>query len=123
MKTLQKQVETILANYPETRNSDIQLMIQLWMDFYPELLSGRYVFLDNLFDLPREDNIKRIRAQFQNTKRVFLPTSTEVCIERFKLSKEWKRFLGYHVDWNNGNWEVAINEYMFTPKQASLPFD
>jgi hypothetical protein len=119
MKTLQRQVETILATYPETRNSDIQLMIQLWMNYYPQLLNGRYVFLDNLFDLPREDNIKRIRAKIQNEQRVYLPTSVDVCIERFKLSKKWRKYLGYNTEWNDDDWEIVINRYL-NPEQLSM---
>ena len=106
-RTLVKQVEFILATEPASRNSDITLTIAIWKHYYPDYLieeDGKYlVELSRLFNLPREDNIKRVRAKFQNEERVYLPTTREVFIERAKLSIEWKAFLGYKVpeDWEN----------------------
>lgn len=37
-----------------------------------------FVSLGKLFDLPREDNIKRIRAKIQNEEKLFLPTDPAI---------------------------------------------
>ena len=99
LKTLQGQVEYILATIPETRNSDIALMVALWERFYPLLLvptgKGSMVFLSKLYDLPREDNIKRVRAKFQNELKQYLPTSLEVAKQR-KINEEvWREAMGH----------------------------
>lgn len=119
-KTLKKQVEYILTTNPDTRNSDITLTIELWKYYYPQSIiwsdktQAYYVALNKLFDLPREDNVKRIRAEIQNVERRLLPTDLNIMIERARMSKEWREFLGYSTidpldlldkkisDWWNG---------------------
>lgn len=126
-QTLTQQIEFILSTTPESRNSDITLTMELWQHYYKDLFiyskSGKpFVALERLFDLPREDNIKRIRAKIQNEERRYLPTNVEVLIERAKLSKEWKEFFGYNVNWGDEDWGNAIANY-FTGgknKQGSL---
>lgn len=94
-------VETVLRDDEETRNSDIKLTIAIWREFYPNYVldtsqgdkSG--IFLDALFILPREDNIKRIRAKIQNEENKYLPTDPNVRKKR-KISEEaWYDYLGY----------------------------
>lgn len=89
MNNLKNQVEYCLATYPEARDSDITLMILLWKEYYPQRLidtiSGQdSIMLESLYDLPREDNIKRYRAKFQNDKKnpQYLPTDPEVARQR-----------------------------------------
>lgn len=102
LKTLNGQVEFILAWQPKTRNSDVALMIALWEKFFPqyihdELLVGRMIIIKDLYELPREDNIKRIRAKFQNDKKnpKYLPTSLEVARHR-KINEEvWREAMGH----------------------------
>lgn len=100
LKTLKGQIELMLANYPETRDSDITLMIRIWREYYPSrvlMLNGSYpcVLLENLYDLPREDNIKRIRAKIQNVDGLYLPNSWEVASKRGIEKEKWETFMGY----------------------------
>ena len=44
---------------------------------------------DDLMDLPREDNVKRIRAVIQNKEHRLLPTSEEVLKQRGVNEKYW----------------------------------
>lgn len=97
--TLKKQVEEVLRDIPESRNSDITLTIEIWKRYYPERLDihARYgvsMPLRNLYDLPREDNVKRIRAQFQSAGKYF-PTSLEVVKQRKINEDNWRIALGY----------------------------
>lgn len=98
---LRDMVEDRLKNDEETRNSDIKLTISIWIKYYPNYVldtsqgdkSG--IFLDALFILPREDNIKRIRAKIQNEENKYLPTDPNVRNKR-KISEEaWYDYLGY----------------------------
>jgi len=119
---LQKQIYTILKHYPETRNSDIDLTIKLWKQFYPTYLieNGDAVKLRTLFNLPREDHIKRYRAEIQNVRRLFLPTTPDVFMERARLSKEWKEALGYRIDWKENEWKEAVKSYLEEQKNQQL---
>lgn len=72
-------VENILRNVPESRNSDITLMIEIWKRYYPQRIkkgaSGEEgVWLRDLYDLPREDGVKRIRASFNHEGKISLLT-------------------------------------------------
>jgi len=96
MLALTEKVRRILKNYPETRNSDIELTIRLWWVFHRDKInSDGTVKIRELWNLPREDNIKRIRAKIQNDQGMFLPTDPQIIKERQKLSKKWKQDLGY----------------------------
>ncbi len=101
MKTLLKDmVESILRNVPESRNSDITLMIQIWQRYYPEVIDrGANVFgpgiqLKDLYDLPRHDAIKRIRAMY-NAEGKFYPTDWEVARQRGLKEDIWRVEMGY----------------------------
>ncbi|WP_457635822.1 hypothetical protein [Persephonella sp.] len=98
---LKNKVEKILKEFPETRNSDISLTIQIWRTFYPEFLEtdklGReLVCLDALFELPREDIVKRYRAKF-NEEGLYLPTDEEVLRQRHLKEKQFRKELGYEA--------------------------
>lgn len=96
---LKGQVEYILMNDVESRNSDITLTIAIWKRFYSskikksEATGELGVYLKDLFDLPREDNIKRIRAYFQNDKMKYLPTSLEVVKQRKMNEEVWRKMM------------------------------
>ena len=98
---LRDMVEDRLKNLEETRNSDIKLTIAIWIKYYPDYVldtsqgekSG--IFLDALFILPREDNIKRIRAKVQNEEKKYLPTDPIVRAKRKISEEEWYDYLGY----------------------------
>lgn len=106
IKTLKGQVKYCLEEYPETRNSDITLTIAIWKVFFPQHLFKvdglretdgvqQAILLKNLFELPREDNIKRVRAHFQNDKKILLPTVWEVAKGRGIAEDEWRVAMGY----------------------------
>lgn len=109
LKTLNGQVEYILSTNEQSRNSDIVLTIEVWRRFYPKLVQNKdgllwekvppleFVFLKDLFELPREDNVKRIRAKFQNDKTApkYLPTDIEVVKARGINEETWRAHLGY----------------------------
>jgi len=98
---LRDMVETVLKDNEEARNSDIKLTIAIWIKYYPDYVldtsqgdkSG--IFLDALFILPREDNIKRIRAKIQNEEKKYLPTDPEVRKKRSISEEDWYDYLGY----------------------------
>lgn len=98
IKNLKIKVGAILAEIPETRNSDIALMIEIWRRYYPQYIkkgsTGQEgVWLKDLYDLPREDNVKRIRAHYQNELGKFLPTSWEVAKQRKIEEAKWKAYM------------------------------
>lgn len=93
LQTLKSQVEHILKNFPDARNSDITLTMTLWKQFYPNRIVNKdFIRLIDLFELPREDNIKRIRAKF-NSQNKYLPTSLEVALQRGILEERWRLFI------------------------------
>lgn len=105
LKTLKGQVEYVLSTNEASRNSDIALTLEIWRRFFPTLVhthraSGdgaerEFVYTKDIFDLPREDNVKRIRAQFQNDMQKYLPTSLEVAEQRGINEETWRKHLGY----------------------------
>jgi hypothetical protein len=97
---LKSQVENVLKEFPQTRNSDITLMIELWQRYFPTRIkkgsSGEVgIWLKDLYDLPREDNIKRIRAHFQNDLNLYLPSDEKVVLQRRINEDKWREFMGY----------------------------
>lgn len=94
---LKNMVEDVLKRFPETRNSDIELTIRIWKEYFPSRIfehRGREsAHLIDLFDLPREDNIKRIRAVIQNVQGRYLPTVWEVAKKRGMKEQEWRNFI------------------------------
>lgn len=95
---MKKQVESCLKRFPETRNSDIELTIKVWKEYFPQRIVTRqadgkdYVEVRSLFDLPREDNVKRIRAKF-NEFGHYLPTSWEVAKQRRISEGQWRAYI------------------------------
>lgn len=92
-------VESVLSDTPAARNSDIALTIEVWKRFYPQRMRARdgrsYVALDDLYDLPREDNVKRTRAYLQNVRKLYLPTDAKVARARGINEDEWRVAMGY----------------------------
>ncbi len=94
---LKTMVQKVLEDNPETRNSDIALTIEIWKRYYPEKTIGgecSAVRFSELYDLPREDNIKRYRAEY-NSKGEYLPTDIKVAVARGINEDVWRRKLGY----------------------------
>ena len=93
MRNLKEQVKITLMECPESRNSDITLTIEIWKRFYDIRDTVR---LNQLYDLPREDNVKRIRAKF--CEKGFdwaFPTEWKIAKRRGILEDEWRQTLGY----------------------------
>ncbi len=130
---LKNQVYHILSHFPESRNSDIRLTIELWKHYYPNYIIANQTYgqdnpliaIKDLFELPREDNIKRIRATIQNVDREFLPTDINIFIERARQSDEWRKFLGYRVNklpdmLNDLDIKKGLEDYLKEPDQKPL---
>lgn len=63
-----------------------------------KMIDGKvYVNVAHLYDLPREDNIKRIRAKIQNDLKEYLPTDAKVAKKRGWEEDKWREYLGYPV--------------------------
>ena len=73
---LEKQIRYVLENDEQSRNSDIRLTQMVWWRYHNRsmrTIDGKvYVEIKELFTLPREDHIKRIRAKIQNDMKEFL---------------------------------------------------
>lgn len=102
---LKDQVEWCLKNIPDTRDSDIKLTLNIWHRFYPNSLKQidgvYYVKAKDLYDLPREDNVKRIRAKF-NESGEYLTDKPQIRKQRKQKEIEWLYDLGY-IKWKNYN--------------------
>lgn len=98
IKGLKQQVLRILDEFPQSRNSDQWLTIKLWCVFYPSRIvrlenEEPMIRLKDIMDLPREDNVKRVRAIIQNVENKFLPTSLAIVKQR-KINEElWREYL------------------------------
>lgn len=112
IKTLKDKVYKILEQYPNTRNSDITLTTRVWTTYYSHIVkkdeNGDLIArLVDLHELPREDHIKRVRADIQNVEKKFLPTEFSIFLKRLKNSKVWRDELGYSNWWSD---EVLENK-------------
>lgn len=97
---LKNQIIKILTDFPQSRDSDQYLTIKLWCIFYPSRIHEdkenqlkKFVYLVDIMELPREDNVKRIRAIIQNEEHRFLPTSLEVAKQRRINEEEWRAYV------------------------------
>lgn len=92
-------VEKILRNLPDTRNSDILLTIEVWREVCPEKIrkgasGSEGVWLDDLFFMPTQDNVKRVRAKL-NAEQKYFPTDWKVARARGIKEDEWRQIMGY----------------------------
>jgi hypothetical protein len=87
--TLRDRVAWVLNHYPETRDSDIALLIKYWEIFEPDIYNGDSIHPDDLYKLTRQTSIARERARIQNIYKLFL-ASPEVRERRGTLSEEEK---------------------------------
>lgn len=98
---LKEKVEIILKNVSRSREDDQYLTLCIWVKYYPEFLFknelGEYcVKLSDTLKIPKQDNVKRIRAKF-NSQGLYLPTNPNVIKKRKILDKQWKQDLGYNI--------------------------
>jgi hypothetical protein len=101
MRKLKDDILEVLRDDEQSRNSDIRLTQVLWWRFYNnkmvKLGDGKIaVRLSDLFELPREDHVKRIRAVIQNEENRYLPTSEEVRKKRLINEEKWLAYLEYN---------------------------
>ena len=92
---LKNRVGSILDRYPHTRNDDMQLTFAIIWQWMPkEIISveGQEYISTTALKMVREDNVKRIRAQF-NKDGLFLPDNPEVRKQRRISEDEWRKFL------------------------------
>lgn len=98
---LERQIRNVLATDERSRNSDIRLTQMLWWTHYRgymKMIDGKvFVNVAHLYDLPREDNVKRIRAKIQNDHKEFLPTDPSIAKKRGWQEDEWRGYLGYSI--------------------------
>jgi len=90
--TLKDKIIHCLNKYPDTRNSDIRLTNAVWYEYH----NSKLIRLDNgelavklvdLYELPREDMIKRTRALL-NSEGLYLPTDEKILKQRKLLEIE-----------------------------------
>ncbi len=100
---LKNMVEQVLRDNPtymgaEARNSDVALTVLIWQRWYgvSDKPDGM-IHVRRLFDLPREDNVKRVRAKLQNEEHKYLPTNQDVLIKHGILEDYWHDALGYNL--------------------------
>lgn len=109
IKTLKARVEHCLSVYPETRNSDITLMLKVWELWYSDSILDGAIPLKALYELPTQEAVKRLRAKF-NAEGRFVATSWEVAQAR---------------GMNESEWRVALNmptvESTHTPEPSYIP--
>jgi hypothetical protein len=89
VNTLRDKVAWILNHHPETRDSDISLLLKFWDTFEPDKYNGQSIKPDDLYRLTRLTSITRERARIQNVYKLFL-ASSEVRQRRGTLSEEEK---------------------------------
>lgn len=123
-KALKNMVEECLRNIPETRNSDIVLTIAIWRRYFPQRIrkgaSGEEgVWLRDLIDLPREDNVKRVRAKF-NAEGKYYPTDWKVAKARGIKEDDWRTDLGYPTKAHTVN-PTKGDSYMDEQRSFSKP--
>jgi len=97
--TLKSQIIKTLETLPKTRDSDQYLTLIIWLNHFKEYIryeNGKpYVFLEDIMKLPREDNIKRIRAKL-NEQGLYLSDNPKVLKARKQKQSEWQKELGYN---------------------------
>ena len=86
-KSLQNKIEFVLERFAYTRNNDINLTIKVWELFYPNLIKK---LPESLHYLPRESDVKRLRAIIQNKRGEYPPTSLNVAYKRKQSVKQWR---------------------------------
>jgi hypothetical protein len=96
LDTIEEQVEAILLEYPQARNSDRLLEWKMWQRFYGV---GDNINFEQYQDMPSASAIERVRRKF-NENGKYLPTSEKVAIQRHLNINEWKAALGYNVEDN-----------------------
>ncbi len=103
LKNLKAKVEFCLSRSSKARNSDVyltQMIIYKYMPLEVQKIRGKWWFSGRSFYMVREDNVKRIRAKFQNhpTNPKYLPDDPKVRKARNINEETWRNFLGYNPE-------------------------
>lgn len=97
IRDLDKKVRAVLKTDERSRDSDVRLTQVVWYTYYKshfKMVDGEwYINVNAMYDLPREDNIKRIRAKIQNVEKLYLPTDIDVAKKRGWNEQEWRSYL------------------------------
>lgn len=99
VKNIKEKVAQVLEMIPATRDDDALLTVYFWSHFLGKTGfihdsdNGKFVYLRDIPDLPREDAIKRVRAIIQNEEGRFLPTSWAVAKKRKISEIVWKNYI------------------------------
>jgi hypothetical protein len=96
-RTIKEQVETVLKLFPEARNSNRKLTIELWRYWFPEKLHRDkedprelWVNLEDVLNLPNQESVGRWRRKFQEEGK-YLPTDYRVVVERGQMKKKSRK--------------------------------
>lgn len=89
-------VEATLIESPITRNDDALLLLSIWSKYYgvKPFFGTITIQLNEFFKLPNKDDVKRIRAKF-NQMGFYLSDSPEVIKRRQRGVKWYRKFLQY----------------------------
>lgn len=95
---LKLKILDVLEKVEKTRNDDIELMLHIWNIYYKDKLhydqeAKLGISFENIRILPRNDDIKRIRAFIQNEEGKFLPTEAKVRKQRRIAETKWREWL------------------------------
>ena len=110
MINLKEKVKHCLEIDQESRNSDIRLTQMVWWEYHrgkiADLPDGtKAIRIKDLFDLPREDHISRVRRSVQEDAikkvvkglshyKIYLPTDINVANQRKMNEINWREYLG-----------------------------
>jgi len=95
IKELEARVEICLKEYPETRNSDLKLTVQLWRNHFPNYIhkdewGDEVIEIDDFIEvLPREDLVSRCRRKV-NARGLYLTTLLTVAKARHLNEEAWR---------------------------------
>lgn len=97
MTSLSGRVEYILQNYPNTRNSDLELQAALANYFYPPLeysINNWRDIVIAMSNIPGLDHIARVRRKVIEVHQYqkYLPTHPDVAKARKIDEKVWKAY-------------------------------
>lgn len=86
--TNEERIIYVLEKFPETRNSDVTLVIKLWESFYSGFLhNGGWIHTSDLHNVPMQDGVARIRRIIQK-RGEYLPTNERIARLRDKQYKK-----------------------------------
>lgn len=103
------QVEYVLKHFPDTRESDRLLTVAVRRLFYG--IKNHLpidVYLNR--EVPSTEDIKRIRAKFTNTLKMYVPRNPKVWKRRHQLEKDYKEIFGHSYE----DYRTRESENLFT---------